>query len=223
MPTVFITANDTGVGKTWVTTSVARILVRQGATVQVVKPVETGVASGEFGDAELVGAALQERVALQGKVTVHTLHRYALPMAPVESALREGATLDFDELVSELQALPNCDWRIIEGAGGLAVPLSTGETPRDWADFAQAIDADFVALVIEDRLGAINQARLLAHYAKAKSLNAGWWLNQPQPNVPAAVREVNESALADLNFPLWAAQDYCAELPRRLEAPWLMS
>ncbi|WP_309397515.1 dethiobiotin synthase [Cerasicoccus maritimus] len=221
MPTVLISANDTGVGKTWVSAAIARLLVGQGATVQKVKPVETGIEAGGHGDAEFVHQALQDKATLPGKASVHTLRRFTKPMAPVEAAREDGAELCFDELVREIDKLPDCDWRIVEGAGGLCVPLEGGSTPRDWADFALAIKADYVVLVVQDRLGAINQARLLAHYAGAKGLKAGWWLNEAQPDTPNDIRIVNNDVLEQLAFPLWAVQDYGVDLPRRLEASWL--
>ncbi|WP_309383616.1 dethiobiotin synthase [Cerasicoccus frondis] len=221
MPTIFISANDTGVGKTWVAASIARLLVGQGQAVHLVKPVETGVAQGGFGDAEFVSQALQDKVTLECKVSTQTLRRYSKPMAPVEAAQQDGEELRFDVLVNAVNDLPDDGWRIVEGAGGLSVPLEAGATPRDWADFAIAIKADYVVLVVGDRLGAINQARLLAHYAGAKGLPAGWWLNEAQADAAAEIRLINQDVLTQLAFPLWAVQDYGMELPRKLEAPWL--
>lgn len=223
MPTVFITANDTGVGKTWVTAAIARLLARRGAAVQVVKPVETGVLADGYGDAEWVAEALQEEVTLHGKVNCRTLQRFSQPLAPVEAAARDGGLLDAAMLADSLAELPDTEWRLVEGAGGLAVPLSSGANPVDWADFARDIEADYVVLVVEDRLGAINQARLLAHYAGAHGLNAGWWLNQVNSLAPDDVREINQQTLAELDFPLWGAQAFNAALPHYLEAPWLKS
>lgn len=221
MPTVFISANDTGVGKTWVSAAIARMLAGQGASVQKIKPVETGIAPGGVGDAEFVARALQCKETLPGKATVHTLQRYTKPMAPVEAARADGEELSFDALVQGVLEMTGADWRIVEGAGGLSVPLESGPMPRDWADFALAIQADYVVLVVGDRLGAINQARLLAHYANAKGLPAGWWLNESQPGTSDEVRLVNENVLRQLALPLWALQDFEMPLPRKLEAPWL--
>lgn len=223
MRTIFITANDTGVGKTWVTAAIALMLLQQGATVGVVKPVETGVPAGGDGDAEWVLNALPRKVALSGKVEARTLRRYTQPLAPVEAARLDGARLDLQALADEVMSLPDCDWRLVEGAGGLAVPLEEGSQPRDWSDFAREIRADYTVLVVEDRLGAINQARLLASFAMQSQLNAGWWLNQARPDADAAARRVNFETLGGHSFPLWAAQEFKATAPRWEEAPWLRS
>lgn len=223
MRTIFISANDTGVGKTWVTAAIALLLLEQGATVSVVKPVETGVPAGGSGDAEWVLVTLQRKAALSGKADAQTLHRYTQPLAPVEAAKSDGDRLDFDALVKEVLALPTCDWRLVEGAGGLAVPMEDGNDPRDWADFAKTIQADYTVLVVEDRLGAISQARLLASYAQSKELAAGWWLNQVRPDADENARRVNFETLSALSFPMWGAQDFKAGKPRWQEAPWWKS
>jgi dethiobiotin synthetase len=86
--------------------------------------------------------------------------------------------------VAQVRRLPAVDCRLIEGAGGLAVPLD--EAGHDWADFARAIRADATLLVVEDRLGAINQGRLLAAYAKSKRLPRPLFLlNRIRPLAPA--------------------------------------
>jgi len=221
MPTIFISANDTGAGKTWVTASLAASLAQQGSLVEVVKPVETGVAIDGKGDAEWVLESLPDKVTLSSKVNARTLRRYSKPMAPVDAARFDGVELDMDALIRELRSKQDADWLIVEGAGGLAVPLEAGPNPRDWVDFAKSIQADFVVLVVEDRLGAINQARLLASYAKARQLNAGWWLNEACSGGDAEVREINTKTLQALDFPLWAVQDHGAAQPRWMEAPWL--
>lgn len=221
MPTVFVSANDTGAGKTWVTATLARRLAARGEIVRVVKPVETGVGPGDPGDTGFVLDALQSEVTLLGKVSARVLRRYTRPLAPVEAARLDGAPFSFDELAAETRAQTKVGWLVVEGAGGLAVPLEDGASPRDWGDFARAIRADRVVLVVEDRLGAINQARLLAAYAKARGLNAGWWLNQVDVGADPGARATNEQTLARLGFPLWAAQDHGALSPRCLEAGWL--
>jgi len=221
MPTIFVSANDTGVGKTWVTATIARRLLNAGRAVQIVKPVETGVAPTGAGDVEWVENALLGRVERPAEASFFTLRRYTQPLAPVEAAKRDGQVLDFDELVAALNALPETGWRVVEGAGGLAVPLEEGASPRDWADFALAINADWTVLVVEDRLGAINQARLLAAWAHAHDLTGGWWLNQARRGADPAVSAVNRDTLSELEGPLWAVQSFDTLEPEWIETRWL--
>lgn len=217
MPTIVVTANDTGVGKTWVTATLARLLLQKGECVEVVKAVETGVPDAHSGDATCV----QSENDHAHNLTTRTLMTFTEPMAPVEAARRDGKILEFEQVVDALRALPDVPWRIIEGAGGIAVPLEAGERPRDFADLAKSTGAEYIVLVVEDRLGAINQARLLAEYANARKLRAAWWLNQASPDVPEAIRETNLKALKELHFPLLAAQGFRKKLPGFFEENWL--
>ncbi len=201
MDTFLVTGCDTEIGKTCVVRSLAREWSRTGASVQVVKPVETGVSENGYGDAEFATADLPG-------VTHHTLRRYRLPMAPLEAARRDGMMLDFDELISETLALPEADVRLVEGAGGIAVPLA--DDGRDWVNFALALGVCKTVLVIGDRLGAINQARLTGHYAQTHGLSAGFILNAAQP-VSSETHQCNLDALHREPLPVWGVLEHGSE------------
>ena len=207
MRTILVTGSDTGIGKTHVVAALARLLARRGGGVQIVKVVETGVAAGGEGD-----AARARRAAGPG-VAAETLESFALPLAPVDAAEAAGRGLALESLVEKLQGLPPCDWRICEGAGGIASPID--DRGRDWADFAVAAGVDTVVLVVPDRLGAINQARLAWARAGEAAAPAGVWLNACAP-VDRAVGASNRAGLRRAGVPLWAEQAHGAALP---EAP----
>ena len=191
MKTFAISGSDTNIGKTEVTRALVCQLARAGRRVQVVKPVETGVTAGDPHDAPRGAAGLAEPV---------TLRTFPEPLAPLEAARRAGAVLDFKALAAEVRALPPVDVRLVEGAGGIAVPLT--RQGHDWADFASAISADGVVLVVEERLGMINQARLVAHYAAAKGLAYGIVRNAIAP-VDPAVRESHDRFFATSGLACW--------------------
>ena len=121
MKTVLVSGSDTGIGKTRVVGLIARLLSGRGERVRIVKPVETGRAADgeEGGDASLAAAA-----AGLAREAARTPLRFAAPLAPLAAARAEGRVLDWAALVDGAESTPSCDWRIIEGAGGLAVPLS---------------------------------------------------------------------------------------------------
>ncbi|MFH1499294.1 MAG: dethiobiotin synthase [Verrucomicrobiota bacterium] len=215
MRTIFVTGTDTGVGKTRVTAALARLLTeRDEALVQLVKPVETGRVPGVGGDAEFARSLVPCRSA-----STHTLRRFAAPLAPLAAAAAEGAVFDFDELADECRALPACDWRIVEGAGGVAVPLA-GDG-RDWLDFAAAINADVVVLVVPDRLGVINQARLAHAYAVQRGVTPVVWLNGFEPVSPGVsasnregLRAVGLAPLAETAYGAFSARAEAGLLAR---------
>ncbi len=198
MKTFLVSGNDTGIGKTWTIGSLARILCDQGCSVQIVKPVETGVSDGDESDAD---RAL--RRCGSDRASCHVLRRYRAPLAPTSAAVLEGASLRFEDLVAEVLALPDADFRLVEGAGSLAVPFNA--KGQDWTDFALGIGASKLVLVVDDRLGAIGQARMVYSYAQAKGMDSGVWLNQIQA-VDAETRQSTFETLRELGIPLWGRQ-----------------
>ncbi|MDP0495368.1 MAG: dethiobiotin synthase [Verrucomicrobiota bacterium JB024] len=213
MPVIVITGNDTGVGKTRVTAALARELSGLGAgAVQIVKPVETGIAPGGHGDAE---TALR---ATAGRAEAHTLYRFAEPMSPPDAAAREGVTLTLEALLGRYAKLPPAAWRLIEGAGGVASPMDA--QGRDIRAFASAVQADLIVLVVEDRLGAIGQARMAYEFAAQAGIPVWLWLNQIRPESDIILQS-NRAALAACNLPLCAALKPGATEPEWVERPWL--
>lgn len=210
MQTILISGADTGIGKTRVTAALARVLAARGGSVQIVKPVESGVRDKDHsGDADFAASL----AGLPAACAV-TLRRYAAAINPLDAAAAEGGALGFDDLLADYQRLPEYDWRLVEGAGGLSVPLDA--SGRDWADFANAIGASAVVLVVADRLGAINQSRLVLAYARSRGLHAGIWLNQadgaPSPEVSASTR----ATLRSLGLPLWGELAYADVQPTQV-------
>jgi len=126
---LFITGTDTGVGKTFVGCALAAALRARGRRVAVMKPVETGVA-GEPED------ALRLRAAAGDPAPLDTVcpHRLRAPLAPAVAARLEGVTIDVARLVALVaDRAAAADVLLVEGAGGLLVPLAGRTT---WADLA---------------------------------------------------------------------------------------
>ena len=210
MRTIFVTGSDTGIGKTRVVAALVRLLATVGGRIQIVKALETGCGDADEGDAaharSLAGATAE----------VFTLLSFKAPLAPLTAAAAEDRRFTLTELAARLVALPECDWRIIEGAGGLAVPLMADGS--DWLDFAKHVDGDpCLVLVVPNRLGAINQARMAHAYARARGLNPSIWLNENAP-VDAAVAESNFTGLCSLGLMPVAVQRHGAVLPDNPEA-----
>lgn len=180
MQTIFVSGNDTDAGKTHVLGQVAGTLAARGLAVQIVKFVETGMPRDDSpGDADRALAAAREIARGAGTLAAFRLARYSQPLAPTEAARRDGDVFSVEATAEKLRALPPCDVRLVEGAGGLGVPVDDAGT--DWADFARE-RADATLIVIENRLGAISQARFLAAYCAAKGVPAPhFWLNEIRP------------------------------------------
>ncbi len=188
MQTYFITANDTGSGKTYVAGILARHFVGQGKSVQMVKAIDCG----DSGDATWV-----QQFVNSPHVTAHTLSRYPKPLAPLASQNCKRDRSDFANLLKSLEWLPSVDVRIIEGAGGLAVPIDP--SGLDWRDFAEALAPDRIVVVVDNRLGAINQSRLV--HAYLGQLPHAFVLNEIKP-VDCAVKSSNLEAYQTFQYKL---------------------
>ncbi len=194
---ILITAHDTEVGKTRATAALARALTQQGKSVEIVKAVQSGVPEGESGDADW---ALSQ-VADKQLASARTLFSYKAPLAPVQAAEAEGEELSFAKVLNALKALPaNTDVQLIEGAGGIAVPLE--HSGKDYADLTRELEVDFLVIVIQNRMGSMNQTRLTYSYAP-KSIPAGIIFNDVTVDEDSAVTATNYETLTHLGIPIW--------------------
>src|SRR5213592_2771656 len=133
MSALLVTGTDTGVGKTFVACALARAFREQGRRVAVMKPVETGV-EGEPADALALRGAAADPAPLDDICP----YRLRAPLAPAVAARLEGVTIDVARLVALVaRRRQEADLLLVEGAGGLLVPLDAQTT---WADRAAAPD-----------------------------------------------------------------------------------
>lgn len=194
---ILVTAHDTEVGKTRATAALARALTAQGKTVEIVKAVQSGVPAGELGDADW---ALSQ-VADSALATAKTLFSFKAPLAPVQAAEAEAAELSFSLVLNALKGLPdNSDFQLIEGAGGIAVPLE--HSGKDYADLARELKVDYLVIVIQNRMGSMNQTRLTYSYAP-QSIPAGIIFNDVTVDEDPAVTATNYETLTKLGIPIW--------------------
>ena len=151
---IFVTATDTGAGKTWVTASVIRALLDEGKNAKAIKPIACGLdvdGRNEDIDALLAAQSLDDADQI-------SLYRYHLAAAPSQAAAAEGQAVDTKTLVEWCEAeVCKVDFCLIEGVGGLMVPVSDRWLVSDWIN---AIPDAEIWLVVGCRLGAINQTLL---------------------------------------------------------------
>lgn len=189
---LFITGTDTGVGKTKVTAGMAGALLRRPALlgadpgrdglcsarpVRVWKPVQTGVASPDECDADSFRLAFESGLP-QGASEVASL-TFADPLAPWMAARRAGRPLDYGALLAEgcrrLEAEARDGFLLVEGAGGLAVPLTETKLV---ADLAAALGLPAL-IVARPGLGTVNHTLLTVAFARQCGIRvAGVILNE---------------------------------------------
>ena len=196
----FITGTDTEVGKTRVTAALARAFAARGERVAALKPYASGQeADGSWTDIE------QLRQASHPPLTVDAcnLYRFVPPIAPHWAARLVGQEMDRQTLTDFVQQRARqVDRVLVEGAGGLLVPLGSVWDTLDWVE-----DLGLpLILVVALRLGAINHARLTEAVIRQRGVPyAGWVANHVQDGVVAAgTRE---------SLQLWMQGPFLGEIP----------
>ena len=154
VPGLFITGNDTGVGKTYVAAMIARWLAASGCRVGVYKPAASGCACDAHGCRVSDDAlALWEAAGRPGDLEHVCPQRFVAPLAPHLAARAEGREIDGDLLRTGLDYWRSrSDIVLVEGAGGLMSPLGDREYVADLAR-----DFSFPLIVVtRNILGTIN-------------------------------------------------------------------
>lgn len=161
----FVTGTDTGVGKTQVASGLAALAGNKlGIPVGLWKPVQSGVSPGspnaDSFRLKMGSGSLQDESEI---VTVSLPE----PLAPWMAARRSGAELDFAALVEEgHRRLAKESFLIVEGAGGITVPVTSREL---MADLAQRLGLPLV-IVARPGLGTVNHTLLTVSYARSRGL-----------------------------------------------------
>ena len=187
MKALLVTGTDTGVGKTFVTCGLAAALRARGLRVGVMKPAETGCAERD-GKLEPEDAArLKFYSGCELPLEEICPYRFAAPRAPWVAARDEGGEIDptrLQETYRKIQA--GHDITLIEGAGGLLVPLR-----RDfhYADLAREWNLP-VLVVTTSKLGTLNHTALTLDFLRHAGLRQtglrtlGYVVNTHEPTPP---------------------------------------
>lgn len=161
MERIFVTGIGTGIGKTFVSAILAKAL-----DADYWKPVQAGFSEGT--DSEWVAKWL----AGTSSVVHPEVYKLAKPASPHIAAREEGITIDIQNICKQIPA--NNRNLLIEGAGGLLVPLNNSTFV---ADLIKAMGAK-VILVSRNYLGSINHSLLTARVCRDMQLPViGWVFN----------------------------------------------
>lgn len=155
--------------------------------VGVMKPAETGCATRDGEMAALDAVALQAAAVSNDAIELICPYRYATPVAPAAAAVLEGREPpDLRRIAAIYQRLAaDRDVILVEGAGGIAVPLTWTE---NFADLARLLNVELV-LVVGNRLGCINGTVLSLEYAAQRGVRVrGYILNDFEAESSPAAR-----------------------------------
>ena len=190
---VFVSATDTGAGKTVVAAAIAAALRARGEAVAAFKPVLTG--TDEPADPDwppddvLLAAAADVEPADVAPV------RFGPPVSPHLAAALAGIQLDPAVLRAACeQRAAAADAIVVEGIGGLLVPLTPDYAVRD---FARDLGLPLV-IAARPGLGTINHTLLTLEAARAAGLRIAGVVMTPWPEQPSALEEDNRATIARL-------------------------
>jgi len=135
MTAIFVTAAGTDVGKTFVAAGLIRLLRAKGRAVDAVKPVLSGFEPARAGDSDC-GVLLRALGLPMSEEEIEDISpwRFSAALSPDMAARHEGKEIDFEQLVSFCQTAVDeaAGAMLIEGVGGVMVPLDQSNTVLDW-------------------------------------------------------------------------------------------
>lgn len=170
---VVVLGTRTEVGKTWVSSQLARVLRSRGLTVAARKPAQSWGPEEELTDADVLAAATGETAEQVCSIS------YPVPMAPPMAAEALGTEPpSVSDLIATISWQPGIDVGLVETAGGVASPQA-GD--GDAIDLLEALRPDAALLVADAGLGTINDIRLCVAAIESR-------LGDPPPVVVLANR-----------------------------------
>ena len=223
----FITGTDTGVGKTVIAGALLLIIRSLGISVCGMKPIETGCMKSEnvvqkaesrVKDTLLIpadGMFLKEIADMDDSIDIITPIRFENHLAPFPASEIEGTPVDIEKIKKAFEdLLRKYDMAVIEGIGGLLVPLN-----RNY--FVLDLIKQFglpVVIVSRPGLGTINHTLLTVNYAIKEGLHvAGIIMNYSQSPEKTLAEETNPKVIRQISpVPLIGIFPYLEDLEKSI-------
>lgn len=194
-PGLFITGTDTEMGKTVVASAIAVVLRRRHVAVGVCKPIASGCRHERERLVSPDAEALAHFADCRATLDMINPVRYRAPLAPAVAAERTERPVDHSAIADSLRRLDaDHDVMLIEGIGGLMVPIDAKQTVLDLAKWLGYP----VLVVTRADLGTLNHTAMTCSLIRSAKLRlAGLVINQYNPDTPD---------LAESTNPLWLAR-----------------
>lgn len=176
---IFVTGTDTGIGKTLVSVSLVKALVRHGLRVSVMKPIASGSEHTAEGLRNADALALAEASNVVVPYAAINPYCFEPAISPHIAAEEAGIEVDLRIIRERFEALGSgADFVVVEGAGGWYAPISASQA---MADLPKLLDVP-VLLIVGLRLGCLNHALLTKRAIEASGAEfAGWVANWIDP------------------------------------------
>lgn len=197
---VFVTGSGTDIGKTYVTARWVEALRSQGTDVTALKPVLSGMHGVALADTDAgrLVAAMGQTVTPES-VRQICPWQFAPPISPDMAAVRAGQALDRSELSAFCLQFPAKNL-IVEGVGGVMVPLNDRDLVLDWM-----LELDFpVVLVTGSYLGALSHTLTAVRTIQAAGLRLAAVVVSQSVEQPVPLAETVETLRRFCTAPMWA-------------------
>ncbi|MFC0557566.1 dethiobiotin synthase [Halalkalibacter alkalisediminis] len=164
MKGVFVTGTDTGVGKTIISSGIAAVLKEKKIDVGVFKPLLSGISRHDpESDTSLLKTMSQTTLSIQDI----TPFEFEKPLAPFVAGKLEGKVIRIEEVLQHWDTIRRKhEFFIVEGAGGISVPLGKNFLV---SDLIKALKLPMI-IVARPNLGTINHTYLTVKYASSLGL-----------------------------------------------------
>jgi dethiobiotin synthetase len=190
---LFVTGTDTGAGKTVVAAAIVAALRARGETVVAFKPVVTGIDEPPDPDWPADDELLATAAGMRPQDIAPL--RYGPAVSPHLAATLAGRPIEPAALRDALStSAAGTDAVVVEGVGGLLVPLAADYLVRD---FARDVALPLV-IAARPELGTINHTLLTIEAGRAAGLAIAGVVMTPWPQHPSTMEEDNRATIERL-------------------------
>jgi dethiobiotin synthetase len=172
----FITATNTDVGKSYASEIFLKRFSKNGKKVGYFKPIETGVIDKPLDGTKLLSITKNLNSTFDFDIDEIVPYQFKLAASPFVA--KQNKKIDVDFIISQAQILlQNCDILIVEGAGGLMVPIDKNYFMIDLIlKFQQNLNSTTI-LISPTNLGSINDTMLSKRVLENYKIDYRWYIN----------------------------------------------
>ncbi len=172
----FITATNTDVGKTYASEIFLKKLALEGKKVGYLKPIETGVDKFPLDGTKLLDITKELNKDFDFTIDDIVPYQFKLPAAPFVA--KEKQDIDISFIINKAKKLlKTCDILVVEGAGGLMVPIEKDYFLIDLIkDFIKNFEVKTI-LISPSNLGSINDTMLSQKMLESYNIDFEWYIN----------------------------------------------
>lgn len=211
MKAIFITGTDTGVGKTAVSVGLCSFLsLRKNLDIGVMKPFESGLTKARRSELSSDAEFLKEASGSHDGLSEISPYTFVAPLAPETAASQENIVIDMNMVnATYKRLLERHDMLVVEGAGGVFVPIKKGFF---FADLMKAWDIP-VIIISRLGLGTINHTLLTNAFLQSRGIKVlGVILNDMEGGKDPAAETNPEVLRAYLNVPVFGIFPHTKEM-----------